>query len=125
MLTELAEEYAIDGLELDLMRSPNYYPLGQREKRTAAMSDVVRSVRMIPDRVGLKRGKKLPLCVRVPHRYAYYAQIGLDVKDWVEKGWAQMVNVSSNYVHTEALEIKTYRKALPGARIYGGEQMVM
>lgn len=125
LLTELAEQYDIDGLELDLMRSPNYFPLNRLEEGTAVMSDFVRTVRTMLDRVGLERGKTLPLCVRVPHRYAYCARIGLDVKGWVENGWVQMVNVSSSYFHTEALEIEAYRKALPGARIYGEEQMVM
>lgn len=125
LLIELAEEYDIDGLELDLMRSPNYFPLNRLEEGTAAMTDFVRSVRTMLDRVGRERGKELPLCVRVPHRYGYCARIGLDVKGWVESGWVQMVNVSSSYFHTEALEIEEYRSALPGARVYGEEQMVM
>lgn len=125
LLTELAEEYDIDGLELDLMRSPNFFPLDRLEEGTAAMADFVRSVRTMLDRIGLERGKTLPLCVRVPHRYAYCARIGLDIKGWVENGWVQMVNVSSSYFHTEALELEEYRSALQGARIYGEEQMVM
>ena len=125
LLTELAEEYDIDGLELDLMRSPNYFPLDRLEEGTASMIAFVRSVRALLDRVGRERGKELPLCVRVPHRYAYCTRIGLDVKSWVENGWVQMVNISSSYFHTEALELEEYRSALPGARIYGEEQMVM
>lgn len=125
LLTELAEEYDIDGLELDLMRSPNYFPLDRLEEGTAVMSEFIRSVRELLDRIGRERGKKLPLCVRVPHRYSYCGRIGLDVTGWVENGWVQMVNVSSSYLHTEALEIEAYRKALPKAWLYGEEQMVM
>lgn len=125
LLTELAEGYDIDGLELDMMRSPNYFPLNRLEEGMAAMTGFVRAVRELLDRIGRERGKELPLCVRVPHRWAYCPQIGLDVKSWVENGWVQMVNVSSSYFHTEALEIEEYRVSLPGARIYGEEQMVM
>lgn len=96
------------------MRSPNYFPLDRLEEGTASMIAFVRSVRALLDRVGRERGKELPLCVRVPHRYAYCTRIGLDVKSWVENGWVQMVNISSSYFHTEALELEEYRSALPG-----------
>lgn len=125
LLNELIENWDIDGIELDFMRSPNYFPLEQLKKGTGVMSDFVRQVRNMLDVAGRKRNKELPLCVRMPHRYEYCAKIGFDVKKWVESGWVQMVNISSSYIHSEAIEIEAYHEALPNSFIYGEEQMII
>lgn len=125
LLCELAEGYDIEGIELDFMRSPNYFPLEQLEEGRAVLTDFVCKVRRMLDSIGEKRNKKLALCVRLPHRYSYCERLGFDVKTWVDDGLVQMVNVTSSYIHTEDLEIENYKQNLPGALIYGEEQMVM
>lgn len=66
LLDELAGLYDLDGIELDFMRSPLYFPPSQREEGTQAMTEFVRSIRGLLDRHGALRSKNLSLCVSVP-----------------------------------------------------------
>lgn len=125
LLSELCNNYDIDGLELDFMRSPNYFPLENIVEGGTMLTDFIREIRKMLDSFGNKRNKSIPLCVRLPHRFDYNQRLGFDVKKWVDDKLVQMINVSTSYIHSNDIEIETYKKNLPNALIYAEEQMVL
>ena len=119
LLEELCTGYDVDGLELDFQRFPKYFPSARLAEGTAVMTDFVARIRAMLDRVGGGRGRRLPLCVRVPETPAKCLATGLDVAAWDARGLVDMVNVSSFYIHTMELDLEGFRAAAPRARIYG------
>lgn len=83
LVAELIGLCDIDGFELDFMRSPNYFPEDKIAEGTPVMTDFIRDVRKMLDAAGEKRGKFLPLCLHMPHKYEYCAAIGFDLETLV------------------------------------------
>ncbi len=119
ILEELCTGYDVDGLELDFQRFPKFFPSTRLAEGTAVMTEYVARIRAMLDRVGDGRGKRLPICVRVPETPAKCLAAGLDVAAWDARGLVDMVNVSSFYIHTMELGLEAFRAAAPSARIYG------
>ncbi|MGG1516541.1 hypothetical protein ABE504_14075 [Paenibacillus oryzisoli] len=119
LLKELAENYDIDGMELDFMRSPRYFPDNQIADGIPIMNEFVARIRLMLDDIGESRGKKLSLSVRVPHRPEEAVKIGLDVESWDQEGLIDMVNVSSYFRTSLEIGIEDYKRRISNARIYG------
>lgn len=125
LLEELVSDYDIDGLELDFMRSPNYFPEEQLAEGTVVMTAFVRRVRELLDVYGARRQKVIPLCLHMPHRYAYCAAIGFDLETMAREGLIDMVNVTSSYFQSTVLEIEEFKTHLPGVAVYGDIQAII
>ena len=119
LLTELAERYDLDGMELDFMRHPTLFPPGREAEGTPILTEFVGRVRTMLDRVGEARGRRLPLCVRVPRSPALALAAGMDVAAWDRAGWIDMVNASPHFRNVLAVDIPAYKAALGRARVYG------
>ena len=118
LLTELVERYDPEGLELDFMRSPHFFPAGHVAEGTAAMTAFVREARAMLDRNRGAGTRKL-LSVRVPRTLPDCRTAGLDVVGWDQARLVDMVNVSSYFISTHEIDIEGFRAALTHARIYG------
>lgn len=117
ILHELVSRYDIDGLELDFMRSPFFFP--DPNTGRPVMTGFVRSVRQMLDRYAAERKRPLPLCIRVPHEYHRCEQAGLDVSAWAKEQLVDMVNISSYYINDPDLDFAAYRKHMPQALLFG------
>jgi hypothetical protein len=85
IFTELAENYDIDGLELDFMRSCRYFAPDEAEKKAEILTDFVGEIRTMLDRVSQERGRdRFILGVRTPPSLEECPGIGLDPKAWVD-----------------------------------------
>ena len=67
LIDELINNYDIDGFECDFMRQAVFFPPDSVAEGTEVMTGIVRHIRTKLDEVGKQRGKRLYLCVRVPH----------------------------------------------------------
>ncbi|NOY81657.1 MAG: hypothetical protein GXP31_11735 [Kiritimatiellaeota bacterium] len=112
LLTELCTRYAPDGLELDFMRSPVYFPRGSESEGRDVMTGFVRRVRKMLDETAGERGR-LPLCVRVPHTLERALKAGLDVEAWAHEGLVDMVNISPFFRSTPEVAVEQFREHLP------------
>ena len=88
LIQEVAQNYDVDGLELDFFRSPPYFAptrdgLPVEEQHVAAMTDLVRRVRSMADEVGQQRGCPLLLAARTPFTVEDARFIGLDLAEWL------------------------------------------
>ena len=92
ILTELAENYDIDGLELDFMRSCRYFQPEEGKANIEIMSDFVHQIRDTLDRVAADRGRSRPvLGVRTPPSLDECPGQGLDPETWIQASWIDYV----------------------------------
>ena len=66
VICELFERFDIDGVELDFMRHPTFFPLKYGYANRHLMTDLVRHVKRRMADVSKDRGRRLDLAVRVP-----------------------------------------------------------
>ncbi len=88
ILKELAENYDIDGVELDFTRWGKFFARDEAPFKTAVMTDFVGQVRTMLDGAARRRGREpLVLGVQVqPSPYLCFLA-GLDPKAWLERDW--------------------------------------
>lgn len=85
-LEELAG-YPVEGIELDLTYSPFYFPPAEARAKAPVMSDYVRDIAAMVR----SKGKNRIVGARVFPRAAMNESIGLDVKEWIAKGYVDYV----------------------------------
>ncbi len=92
IFTELAENYDIDGLELDFMRSCRYFAPDEAETNSHILTEFVGQIREMLDRVSRERGRdRFILGVRKPPSLAECPGLGLDPAAWISEGWIDYV----------------------------------
>ena len=87
-IKELCERFDLDGLELDFMRFPVYFPYGRGKEFCDIMTDFVTEARDITDEIGRIRGRDILLCVRIPADLTYCLYKGFDIRNWIQRDLA-------------------------------------
>lgn len=100
--SEVAENYDVDGIEMDFFRHPVYFknPAWGKDATQAdreKMTSMVRRIRTMTERVGLKRGRPILLSVRVPDSAAHCKAMGLDIERWLQEGLIDLMAVSGYF----------------------------
>ena len=96
---ELCENYAIDGIELDFLRSCPIMAEGTEENRKI-LNEYVASLRTVIDEVAEKKGRTIGLAVRVYSEEKQNLDYGIDVAQWIADGSVDQVTVAGWYVPT-------------------------
>ncbi len=120
LIQEMLDSYpTLDGMELDFMRYPNYFPEGTpKEKRVQAMVEFISAMRGKLDALAKKTdGKHRYLGARVPIHENDWENIGLDPKAWAKAG-IEFFNLSPSYRMVQDMSVAALRKAAPKAKIY-------
>ena len=116
-VTEICEQYDIDGFELDFMRRPPYFsddtPMDERQE---IMTAFIRKVRDVLDRTA-KEGQYRWLSVRVPFRLPALRAIGVDVKDWHDAG-VDIFNLSCHWPTEQQHDLARIHLDVPEAPLY-------
>ena len=118
-LTELCENYDLDGLELDFMRFYSFFPRDKSttsEQRRAIITGFVREVRGLLDRTA-REGRRRWLCARAPGFVSTLDPLGIDLPALVAAG-LDMVNLSATYFTTQQMEVAAVRALVPQAAVY-------
>ena len=120
---ELVRLYDLDGLELDFLRAPFFFPCDRAGRfsvseavRVGIMTDFIRRVRDALDRTS-RDGRKRWLVVRIPAEECQWGAVGFDPAKWREAG-VDIFNVSNSYNLTQQTDIAKIRRAAPDAAIY-------
>ncbi len=87
-IAEVADDYDIDGVELDFWRHPAFFKRSAnggtlRQEDLDLMTELIRRVRAKLDEVGTRQGKHLLLMVKYPDSIGYCRTLGLDIKKWL------------------------------------------
>lgn len=113
LITELCENYDLDGLELDYMRFYSFFDTEETtlDQRRRIMTGFVQQVRAVLDRT--QRGdRRRWLCARVPCLSQGLDALGLDLRALVAAG-LDMVNLSASYFTTQQMDLAAIRHQLP------------
>ena len=102
LLRELGQRYSLDGIELDFMRYPYYFPDAEENRQAYGqiMSEFVGQVRALTKEMAGRNHKELLLSVRVPSTLKGCQWVGLNVGEWCQSGLIDFVTVSP-YMSTE------------------------
>lgn len=90
-IEEVCRNYDVDGIEMDFFRHLNYFKSVANggwatRDELAAMTDLVRRVREMTEREGLRRGRPILVAIRVPDSVPYSKAMGLDIERWLSEG---------------------------------------
>ncbi len=91
VIEEVANDYDVDGIELDFMRHTFYFKTEERELGMPLMNDFMQQVRQVMDRASERKGRPLTLAVRVDRNFAENRALGLDVLTWIEEELADLL----------------------------------
>jgi hypothetical protein len=117
-IEELCRNYDLDGFELDFMRHPHYFRLGEttREQRRAIMVEFIARVRRVLDETARGRRHRW-LSVRIPAHLASHDNLGVDVAAFAAAG-VEMFDLSTYYHTEQRTSLGAIRKLAPNAAIY-------
>lgn len=125
LLEELVANYDVEGIELDFMRSPHYFVKAEIEEGTRVMTGFVKRIRAMLDSYGKARNKSLKLCVRVPHNLTRCKEVGLDVEGWDKLKLIDMINVSTFFISSPQIDVKSFTDVIKNADTYGEIHFIM
>ncbi len=97
MIAELAENYPIDGIDMDFMRFPVYFPQPESYAQRHTLTEFVGRIRESLNSIGAARGRKLMLTARVPDTLEAGLRSGLDVRRWLRQGFLDSVAIGGGY----------------------------
>jgi hypothetical protein len=119
-IEEVCSRYDVDGLELDLTRDLGHFAPGTLEQRAGILSAYLRELRETLERVGVGRGRRLALGLRVPGTPAACWDVAYDVKCWMRQGIMDMLTPSVYYDTSCELPYATWVEMARGSscRIY-------
>ena len=120
IVTDIAERFKVDGVELDFMRNPFFFHPARVAAGRPLMTAFVRAVREVLDEAGGRSGRPLGLAARCPTSLAGCDAIGLDVETWVLDGLVDVLIPSptrTNKFETDLRPLAAVepRHGLPGA----------
>jgi parallel beta-helix repeat protein len=122
LLKEVVERYDLDGLELDFMRFPYYFPYKADSMRACAaiMTDFVERVRKMTLKAGHDRKKEILLAARVPSSLQSCEYVGLDPALWCSKGLVDFLTVAP-FLSTEIdIPVDKIKAACGPVPVYAG-----
>ena len=112
MVREICERFDVEGIELDFMRFPIYFPSGEGEKHLPVMTDFRRAARSITDEVGKERGRPLELGVRFPTQVAQCRNLGFDPVAYAKERLVDFITITPFLHNFASVPVRTFRAAL-------------
>ena len=91
---ELLERYDMDGFELDWMRFCLHLTPGKEREQAHCLTRFVREIRQYANEIGKKRGRKIPISVRVPATPQASAALGMNAVEWANEGLIDQIVAS-------------------------------
>ena len=140
-LREVAENYDIDGLDLDYTRIGPYFNVGEEAQGREIMNQHVREVRRMLDEVGKKKGKYLGLSAQLYSRDSIWKEKGLeltpeagrtelhesqeddiechfgeglDIRTWIQEGLLDVLIAHCRTISFYEMDISAWHRAVEG-----------
>jgi hypothetical protein len=119
---EVCRNYDVDGVELDFFRHLCYFKSvanggNASPAEVAAMTDLMRRIRLMTEEIGLKRQRPILVSMRVPDSPAFSLESGLDVDTWLKEGLMDLV-ITTDYFRLNAWERSVEWGHQHGVKVY-------
>ncbi len=114
-IEEVCRNYAIDGFELDFLRTPQFFNAPRQDARF--MTELVGDVRRMMSDVGRAKGKRLRLLVTVPRTIADCELVGLDVRTWIKRGLIDLLVAKSFIAFEQELPVAEWAELVKGSAV--------
>lgn len=93
---EVCQRFDVDGVELDFFRHACFFKSVAEGGRAspeelAMMTELVRRIRLMTEREGLRRRRPILVAIRVPDSVEFCQAIGLDLERWLREGLADLL----------------------------------
>jgi hypothetical protein len=102
ILTDVAERYNVEGLELDYFRHPIFFqpqifgqPVTQAQRDL--LTDMMRKLRKMADQRAAARGRPLLIAIRVPDSVEYCSGVGIDLVRWLQEDLVDLLVVGGYF----------------------------
>ncbi|MBT3381837.1 MAG: hypothetical protein HN742_08890 [Lentisphaerae bacterium] len=95
-LEEVCRNYDLDGIELDFLRHECLFKSvawggnASQEERDL-LTDLIRRIRDMTEREGLRQGHPILVAIRVPDSVEYCKELGLDLAQWFKDGLVDLL----------------------------------
>lgn len=124
LIEEMCESFDLDGLELDFMRFPVFFPYQRGREYCQVMTDFVTAARQIARRTGERRGRPIMLTARLPADMETCLYKGFDPCAWVAGDLVDFITVTPWHSGDPLLALTSFRQALGGNDIplYGANE---
>lgn len=111
-----------DGIELDWQRHAFHLPENDAYRLRYTLTDLMRAIRQMVDRVGLERGKPMLVAVRVGTTMESCRRIGYDIETWIKEGLCDIVIAAGTIGTDPGVEVEAFRDLIAGTnvRFYAG-----
>jgi hypothetical protein len=89
---EVCQNYDVDGVELDFFRHPVFFKRAAmtgtecNDAERALMTDLMKRIRTMTEKEGMKRGRPILVAMRLPDSVEYCRAVGLDLEKWLADG---------------------------------------
>jgi hypothetical protein len=116
LLREAYVDYDVDGVELDFMRSPGYFPKAHLNEGKALLNALMEKLRDLADEAAQKKGRPQGLAVRLPSHEPACSEVGLDWRTWVKKGWVDVLTASCFHSAEQEADLAAFVEGCRGSR---------
>lgn len=115
VIQEIAENYYIDGMELDWMRWGVMFPKGSEADRAPILTEFVRRIRAMLDLVAIEKGRKrIALGTRVAPTVPATVGMGIDLGAWVQEGLLDFLIPSDFYYTDFNMPVESFKELTEG-----------
>lgn len=112
ILRELAENYPLDGIQIDFARHVPCLPPGRQWEQRAGVTRFLQKVRLMLLDVEKSRGRPFLLAAKVPETLAGCRMDGFDVETWAQQNLVDILGSRSTDV-----DLKAFRRITAGRNI--------
>lgn len=123
LLEEMMERYDVDGIVLDFMRFPIFFPStyegnSATDDERTLMTGMIRKIRQTADRIGRRRGRYFLFGVRVFESPEACRAIGLDIETWLRQQLVDLVFAGSDWERFSPVSAMIALGKRYGAKVY-------
>ena len=117
LIVETLDRFDIDGLELDFMREPYLFSVGEEKEGERLLTAWIGQVRKKIDAAAIKRGHPIRFGVRVPSHPDTAKRLGMDSIAWAKSGWIDVLVPTPRWATLEFdMPLVEWRAALEGTK---------
>ena len=114
VLRELAENYDLDGIQLDFARVCPVLPIGHQWEQRESLTEFMRALRRMLLDVAQKRGRPFLLAAKVPEKLVGCHFDGLDVETWFRERLVDMFALGCRSLDAD---LQSFRNLTDGTHI--------